>query len=63
MLKLNIADNGNGTAKRSIPEVESGFGTLLVQLLTTQLGGRLEKTTDTGTSTTIYFAQQQKSAA
>ena len=63
MLKLNIADNGNGTAKRSIPEVESGFGKLLVQLLTTQLGGRLEKTTDTGTSTTIYFAQQQKSAA
>jgi two-component sensor histidine kinase len=63
MLKLNIADNGNGTANRSIPEEESGFGTLLIQLLTTQLGGRVEKSTDAGTSTTIYFTQQEKSAA
>ncbi len=63
LLKLNIADNGNGTVNGAIAEKKNGFGTLLIQLLTTQLGGKLEKSTQAGTSTTILFDQQQKSAA
>ena len=63
LLKLNIADNGDADSKVSITKKENGFGTLLIQLLTTQLGGKLEKSSQAGTSTTILFAQQEKSAA
>lgn len=63
LLKLNIADNGDATTKGVSAEKGNGFGTLLIQLLTTQLGGKLEKSTQAGTSTTIYFTLQQKSAA
>jgi len=63
LLKLNIADNGNAATNGSITKKEDGFGTLLIQLLTTQLGGKLEKSTQAGTSTTLLFAPQEKSAA
>ena len=63
LLKLNIADNGDAIANGSVVKKEKGFGTLLIQLLTTQLGGKLEKSTEVGTSTIIRFAQQEKSAA
>ncbi|MFT7615035.1 MAG: two-component sensor histidine kinase/tetratricopeptide (TPR) repeat protein [Ulvibacter sp.] len=63
LLKLNIADNGDAIASEPVVKKEKGFGTLLIQLLTTQLGGKLEKSTEEGTSTIILFAQQEKSAA
>jgi two-component sensor histidine kinase len=63
LLKLHIEDNGQNTAKESAPKKESGFGTLLVQLLTTQLGGKLQQSTEAGTSIMIWFPRQEKSAA
>lgn len=63
LLKLNIADNGQPTNNESAVIKEKGFGTLLIQLLTTQLGGKLEKSTEAGTSTIIQFPLQEKSVA
>jgi len=63
LLKLHIEDNGQNTANESALKKESGFGTLLVQLLTTQLGGKLEQSTEAGTSIMIRFPRQEKSAA
>ena len=63
LLKLNIADNGDATVNESVVKKEKGFGALLIQLLTTQLGGKLEKSTVAGTSTIIQFPLQEKSVA
>lgn len=63
LLKLHISDNGRGNADEQAPQDGGGFGTLLVQLLTTQLGGQLEKSTEAGTAITIRFPWQEKSAA
>lgn len=63
LLQLQIADNGQNTANESIRKKKSGFGTLLVQLLTTQLGGNLEKSTEAGTSIMIRFPRQEKAVA
>ena len=63
LLKLNITDNGQGVASEPFVKKEKGFGTLLIQLLTTQLGGKLKKSTEAGTSTIIQFPLQEKSAA
>jgi len=63
LLKLNIADNGQATQEESSSKKDKGFGTLLIQLLTTQLGGKLETSTAAGTSTIIQFPLQQKSVA
>ena len=63
LLKLNIADNGQATQKEASSKKSKGFGTLLIQLLTTQLGGKLETSTAAGTSTIIQFPLQQKSVA
>ena len=63
LLKLKIADNGAGTDNDSIVKKDKGFGTLLIQLLTTQLGGKLEKSNSAGTSTVIQFSTQEKSVA
>jgi two-component sensor histidine kinase len=63
LLKLQIADNGQNMTNGSVLKKESGFGTLLVQLLTTQLGGKLEKSTEAGTSIMIRFPRQEKAAA
>lgn len=63
LLKLNIADNGQAANKVLSDKKEKGFGTLLIQLLTTQLGGELETSTAAGTSTIIQFPLQQKSVA
>lgn len=63
LLKLQISDNGRGNADEQAPQDGGGFGTLLVQLLTTQLGGQLEKSTEAGTAITIRFPRQEKSAA
>lgn len=63
LLKLNIADNSQTTRNKSEVKKQQGFGTLLIQLLTTQLGGKLEKSTEIGTSTMIQFPRQEKSVA
>jgi two-component sensor histidine kinase len=62
LLKLTIADNGQLINNKSVNQ-NKGFGTLLIQLLTTQLGGTLEKSNKAGTSTMIQFPPQEKSAA
>jgi two-component sensor histidine kinase len=63
LLKLLIADNGRPAAGEAVSKKDSGFGSLLIQLLTTQLGGTLKTSTEKGTSTVIRFPLQQKSAA
>lgn len=63
LLKLHIADNGYASEDGADLRKEKGFGTLLVQLLTTQLSGTLEKSNEAGTSTVIQFPQQEKSVA
>lgn len=63
MLQLHISDNGQANANEGAPKDGGGFGTLLVQLLTAQLGGQLEKLTEEGTAIIIRFPRQEKSAA
>ncbi len=63
LLKLQIADNGKASKNESNVKKEKGFGSLLIQLLTTQLGGSLEKSNDAGTLTVIHFPMQEKSVA
>ena len=63
LFQLQIADDGRPDAKENTSDKSGGFGTLLVQLLTAQLGGKLETHRDNGTSTILEFGIQQKSAA
>lgn len=63
LLKLLISDNGQGTSTGSGTQYEKGFGSMLTQLLTIQLGGSLEKSTASGTTTIIHFPLQKKSVA
>ena len=63
LIKLNITDNGQPSTNESSVAKDKGFGTLLIKLLTTQLGGKLEKSTKAGTSTIIQFPLQEKSVA
>lgn len=63
LLTLQITDNGQTTSDESVVKKEKGFGTMLIQLLTTQLEGKLEKSTKVGTSIMIQFPRQEKSAA
>ena len=63
LLKLTIVDNGQPTNNEAVIIKDKGFGTLLIQLLTTQLGGTLEKSNEAGTSTMIQFPPQEKSVA
>lgn len=63
MLQLKIADDGQFSIPKNSEDNEGGFGSLLVKLLTTQLGGLMEKTTTGGTSILLKFPRQEKSAA
>ena len=63
ILRLKIADNGTPDISPKVQKEGSGFGTLLVQLLTTQLGGQIEKSTTGGTSTVIQFSLEKNKAA
>ena len=63
LLKLLIADNGKSTPMESAVNLEEGFGTMLIQLLTKQLKGELKKSTEGGTSITIQFPRMRKSVA
>ncbi len=60
LIQLEISDDGVGMNNES---ENQGFGTLLVQLLTTQLGGTLEKKHYNGTSIILLFKEQEKSVA
>ncbi|MFK7772515.1 MAG: histidine kinase dimerization/phosphoacceptor domain -containing protein [Saprospiraceae bacterium] len=62
IFNLKIADNGTPNTSSSINNQGTGFGTLLVQLLTTQLGGEIEKSTTDGTSTVIQFSAKNDAA-
>ena len=63
LLRLEIADDGQWDDQQKSAKEGNGFGTMLVQLLTTQLGGQLERSITQGTSTIIQFKVQEKSAA
>ena len=61
LIQLQIKDDGiNNSA--GVSEGGTGFGTMLVQLLTTQLGGQIEQTTTQGTATIIKFSLDNKAA-
>ncbi|GLR17456.1 sensor histidine kinase [Portibacter lacus] len=59
--QLVIADNG--VSDGNIEEVKgTGFGSILINLLTAQLGGKLDVLKENGTSAIIQFPPQIKSA-
>jgi two-component sensor histidine kinase len=60
--KLIIADNGTPTQGQEKSKDGTGFGSLLVQLLTAQLGGKIDVSTKEGTAAIIHFPPQIKSA-
>ena len=55
LIQLVIADNGKGTLSSDNEKNESGFGSLLVNLLTSQLNGQLERSASDGMVTKIQF--------
>jgi len=63
LIQLIISDNGEFDDSSTTKKEGTGFGTLLVELLTTQLGGQLEKYTDDGTATKILFKVPNSTAA
>lgn len=63
VLRLNISDNGQNTSDELVSNKQKGFGTMLVQLLTTQLDGKINKSTEGGTTTVIDFPWEKISAA
>ena len=63
LIKLTIADNGKGVPQPSSESIKRGFGTQLVQLLTAQLDGKIDRSTTDGTSTVILFSLPDKSIA
>ncbi len=63
LIQLVIADNGKCDPAKGALDESTGFGTLLVDLLTTQLDGALETSTAHGTTTKIQFKIQNNNAA
>ena len=63
LIKLEIADNGQGQDAVAADFTSGGFGTMLIQLLTTQLRGTLEKSVEEGTSTIIRFSVPERHVA
>ena len=61
LIHLEITDNGTHKSI-GISEGGTGFGTMLINLLTTQLGGELEQSTTQGTATIIKFKLNQQAA-
>jgi two-component sensor histidine kinase len=57
MLQLSISDNGVGKIANALPK-GTGFGTQLVNLLTTQLNGQLTQSVENGTMISIQFAKK-----
>jgi two-component sensor histidine kinase len=60
--KLVIADDGTPTQGQEKSKEGTGFGSLLIQLLTAQLGGKIDISTKEGTAAIIQFPMQVKSA-
>ena len=60
LIQLKITDNGIHQSSSS--EGGTGFGTMLINLLTRQLGGELEQSTEQGTATIIKFPLNMKVA-
>ncbi|MEL6925270.1 MAG: sensor histidine kinase, partial [Bacteroidota bacterium] len=63
MLTLQVSDNGQGLKDGQRNELGKGFGSLLVRLLTQQLGGELKEINSSGMTTIIQFPIQQKAVA
>jgi len=61
LIELKIADDGKNESV-GISEAGTGFGTMLVKLLTTQLNGKIEQSTENGTETLIKFIVFAKAA-
>jgi len=61
LIQLSIADNGHNN-NPGISEGGTGFGTMLINLLTTQLRGKLDQRTDHGTTIVIEFPLEGKVA-
>lgn len=61
-IELKIKDNGIGINAEEKSVKQSGFGTRLVQLLTMQLEGEMEQSTNDGITTIIRFKQGLKAA-
>lgn len=55
-LCLRIADNGKGIPKNANANLGTGFGGRLIQLLTLQLGGKMQQWKEGGVATEIRFA-------
>ncbi|MCB0632824.1 MAG: sensor histidine kinase, partial [Lewinella sp.] len=52
---LDIGDNGVGKKITPVKKAESGFGSELIELLTIQLKGKLDRSTDVGYHTRLRF--------
>jgi len=61
LIQLEIADDGINKAS-GVSEGGTGFGTMLINLLTSQLGGQIQQSTEQGTSTIIQFPLTTKAA-
>ena len=61
LIQLQIADDGINQST-GISEGGTGFGTMLIKLLTTQLKGELKQSTEQGTATIIQFPLNMKVA-
>ncbi|MBK7427791.1 MAG: tetratricopeptide repeat protein [Saprospiraceae bacterium] len=61
-IELKIKDNGIGINAEEKSVKQSGFGTRLVQLLTMQLEGEMEQSTNDGITTIIRFKRGLKAA-
>ncbi len=62
LVQLYIADDGENKSE-GISAGGTGFGSMLINLLTTQLGGKLKQSTEDGTSTLIEFKFKENLAA
>ena len=61
LFQLSVSDDG--LASKDGQNLNRGFGSMLIELLTKQLGGELKMIKDRGTTTVIDFHVQEKSAA
>jgi two-component sensor histidine kinase len=61
LFELQVKDNGVGQIENAGKKSQKGFGSMLVQLLTAQLGGKIDVSTKNGRATIVQFPQQLKS--
>ena len=63
MIHFSITDDGNFDNSSNLSKEGTGFGSLLIQLLTTQLDGQLEQNTTAGTATILRFPMRDQAVA